>query len=63
MLLLSIPGNYFTFNEVKAVCLEIDEISRAIIHFGLIQAVKYTGIMEMATMLSFIHFSLQEFLF
>ena len=52
----------FSLDEVKSVCPEIDKISGAINCFGLLQAVKYPGIMGMATMLSFIHFSVQEFL-
>ena len=47
---------------MKAVCPQIDEIPGAINCFGLLQAVQYPGIMKMTTMLSFIHFSLQEFL-
>ena len=51
----------FSLDEVKSVCPQIDEISGAINCFGLLQAVKYPGIMGMATVLSFIHFSIQEF--
>ena len=52
----------FTLDEVKAVCPQIDKIPGAINCFGLLQAVQYPGIMRMTTKLSFIHFSLQEFL-
>ena len=52
----------FTLDEVKAACPQIDEIPGAINCFGLLQVVRYPGIMKMTTTLSFIHFSLQEFL-
>ena len=52
----------FSLDEVKSVCPQIDKIPGAINCFGLLQAVKYPGIMGMATMLSLIHFSVQEFL-
>ena len=51
----------FPLDEVKAVCPQIDKIPGAINCFGLLQAVQYPGIMKMTTMLSFVHFSLQEF--
>ena len=52
----------FTSDEVKAVCPQIDEIPGARNCFGLLQAVQYADDMNMTTILSFIHFSLQEFL-
>ena len=52
----------FSLDEVKVVCPEIDKIPGAINCFGLLQAVQYPGIMKMTTMLSFVHFSLQEYL-
>ena len=52
----------FTLDEVKTVCPQINEIPGAINCFGLLQAIQYPGIMKMTTTLSFIHFSLQEFL-
>ena len=52
----------FTLDEVKTVCPNINEIPGAINCFGLLQAVQYPGIMKMTTTMSFIHFSLQEFL-
>ena len=60
----ALGNNQLTFSsdEVKSVCPQIDEVPGAINCFGLLQAVKYPGIMGMATMLSFIHFSVQEFL-
>ena len=51
----------FSLDEVKAVCPQIDKIPGAINCFGLLQAVEYACIMKM-TMMSFVHFSLQEFL-
>ena len=52
----------FSLDEVKAVCPQIDKIPGAINCFGLLQAVQYPIVMKMTTMLSFVHFSLQEFL-
>ena len=52
----------FSLDEVKAVCPQIDKIPGAINCFGLLQALQYPNIMVMTTMLSFVHFSLQEFL-
>ena len=52
----------FSLDEVKVVCPQIDKIPGAINCFGLLQAVQYPGIMKMTTMLSFVHFSLQEYL-
>ena len=52
----------FSLDEVKAVCPQIDKIPGAINCFGLLQAVQYPEIMIMTTMVSFVHFSLQEFL-
>ena len=52
----------FSLDEVKAVCPQIDKIPGAINCFGLLQAVQYPGLMNMTTMVSFVHFSLQEFL-
>ena len=52
----------FSLDKVKAVCPEIDKIPGAINCFGLLQAVQYPGINKMTTMLSFVHFSLQEYL-
>ena len=52
----------FSLDEVKAVCPQIDKIPGAINCFGLLQALQYPNIMKMTTMLSFVHFSLQEFL-
>ena len=51
----------FSLDEVKVVCPQIDKIPGAINCFGLLQAVQYPGIMKMTTMLSFVHFSLQEY--
>ena len=52
----------FSLDEVKAVCPQIDKIAGAINCFGLLQAVQYPIVMKMTTMVSFVHFSLQEFL-
>ena len=52
----------FSLDEVKAVCPQIEKIPGAINCFGLLQAVQYPGLMKMTTMVSFVHFSLQEFL-
>ena len=52
----------FSLDEVKAVCPQIDKIPGAINGFGLLQAVRCAGIMKMTIMVSFVHFSLQEFL-
>ena len=52
----------FSLDEVKAVCPQIEKVPGAINCFGLLQAIQYPAIMNMTTMLSFIHFSLQEFL-
>ena len=52
----------FSLDEVKAVCPQIDKIPGAINCFGLLQAVQYACVMKMTTMVSFVHFSLQEFL-
>ena len=52
----------FSLDEVKAIYPQIEKISGAINCFGLLQAVQYSNIMIMTTMLSFVHFSLQEFL-
>ena len=52
----------FSLDEVKAFCPQIDKIPGAINCFGLLQAVQYACVMNMATMVSFVHFSLQEFL-
>ena len=52
----------FSLDEVKAVCPQIDKIPGAINCFGLLQAVQHPGVMTMTTMVSFVHFSLQEFL-
>ena len=52
----------FSLDKVKSVCPQIDKIPGALNCFGLLQAVRYPGIMGMATILSFIHFSVQEFL-
>ena len=52
----------FSLEEVKAVCPQIDKIPGAINCFGLLQAVQYACVMKMTTMVSFVHFSLQEFL-
>ena len=52
----------FSLDEVKAVCPQIEKIPGAINCFGLLQAVQYPGIMIMTTVVSFVHFSLQEFL-
>ena len=52
----------FSLDEVKALCPEIDKIPGAINCFGLLQAVQYPGIMKMTIMLSFVHFSFQEYL-
>ena len=47
---------------MKVVCPQIDKIPGTINCFGLLQAVQYPGIMKMTTMLSFVHFFLQEYL-
>ena len=52
----------FSLDEVKKVCPQIEKIPGAINCFGLLQAVQYPGLMIMTTMVSFVHFSLQEFL-
>ena len=52
----------FSLDEVKAVCPQIDKIPGAMNCFGLLQAVQYACVMKMTTMVSFVHFSLQEFL-
>ena len=52
----------FSLDEVKAVCPQIEKIPGAINCFGLLQAVQYACVMKMTTMVSFVHFSLQEFL-
>ena len=52
----------FSLDELKAVCPQIDKIPETINCFGLLQAVQYACVMKMTTMVSFVHFSLQEFL-
>ena len=52
----------FSLDKLKAVCPQIDKIPGTINCFGLLQAIQYACVMKMTTMVSFVHFSLQEFL-
>ena len=53
----------FTLEEVKEACPKINEVPGGINCFGLLQAIEhYSSESTMVTSLSFIHFSVQEFL-
>ena len=52
----------FTLDEITAACPNIAAIPGAINGFGLLQAVQHFGLYTKTMTLSFIHFSIQEFL-
>ena len=52
----------FTFDEIKAACPDIEDISGAINGFGLLQAVQHFGLTGKTMTFNFLHFTIQEFL-
>ena len=52
----------FTFDEIKAACPDITAIPGAINGFGLLQAVQHFDLTRKTMTLTFLHFTIQEFL-
>ena len=52
----------FTLHEITAACPDIAAIPGAINGFGLLQAVEHFGLYAKTMTLSFVHFTIQEFL-